>query len=153
MNVLVDKESAGKVRPRREEMLVMAKHRKFDVLVFWSLDRLARATGELILTADELHGYGVELVSIHDPIDTTSAAGRLAFQVLGAVAEFERRRIRERVVAGIAAARARGVRLGRPPEIEDEKKECARALLGKMSVSAIAHEVGLSAATVQRLKR
>ena len=101
-------------RPALDEMLKAAKRRKFDVVVVWRLDRLGRNLRHLILLLDELHALGVAFVSLAEGIDATAPAGRLQLHVLGAIAEFERARIRERVMAGLARARAQGKRLGRP---------------------------------------
>jgi DNA invertase Pin-like site-specific DNA recombinase len=101
-------------RPALDELLKAAKRRKFDVLVVWRLDRLGRNLRHLILLLDELHALGVAFVSLAEGIDATTPAGRLQLHVLGAIAEFERARIQERVRAGLARARAQGKRLGRP---------------------------------------
>jgi putative DNA-invertase from lambdoid prophage Rac len=101
-------------RPALDELLKAAKRRKFDVLVCWRLDRLGRNLRHLILLLDELHAVGVAFVSLSEGIDATTPAGRLQLHVLGAIAEFERERIRERVMAGLQRARTQGKRLGRP---------------------------------------
>jgi putative DNA-invertase from lambdoid prophage Rac len=101
-------------RPAWDLLLRAAKRRKFDVLVCWRLDRLGRNLRHLILFLDELQALGVAFVSLAEGIDATTPAGRLQLHVLGAIAEFERDRIRERVIAGLQSARAQGKRLGRP---------------------------------------
>jgi DNA invertase Pin-like site-specific DNA recombinase len=101
-------------RPALDEMLRAAKRRNFDVLVCWRLDRLGRNLRHLILLLGELHAVGVAFVSLNEGIDATTPAGRLQLHVLGAIAEFERERIRERVMAGLQRARTQGKRLGRP---------------------------------------
>jgi DNA invertase Pin-like site-specific DNA recombinase len=101
-------------RPALDQLLTDAKRRKFDVLVCWRLDRLGRNLRHLILLLDELNALGVAFVSLAEGIDATTPAGRLQLHVLGAIAEFERDRIRERVVAGLQRARMQGKRLGRP---------------------------------------
>jgi DNA invertase Pin-like site-specific DNA recombinase len=101
-------------RPALNHLLRDAKRRKIDVLVVWRLDRLGRSLRHLILLLDELAAVGVGFVSLNEGIDTSTPAGRLQLHVLGAIAEFERDRIRERVRAGLARARAQGKRLGRP---------------------------------------
>src|SRR5260221_13140413 len=112
----VDKGVSGSKdkRPALDELVRDAKRRKFDVLVCWRLDRLGRNLRHLILLLDELSAVGVAFVSLGEGIDTTSPTGRLVLHVLGAIAEFERERIRERVLAGLARARTQGRRLGRP---------------------------------------
>lgn len=100
-------------RPALDDLVRDAKRRRFDVLVCWRLDRLGRNLKHLITLLDELQGWGVAFVSLAEGIDATSPAGRLQLHILGAIAEFERARIRERVMAGLARARAQGKRLGR----------------------------------------
>jgi DNA invertase Pin-like site-specific DNA recombinase len=90
------------------------RKRKFDVVVVWALDRLARSLKQLLNIAEECKSLGVDLVSLKQNVDTTLPAGRLTFQVLGAVAEFEREMLRERVRAGMAQAKRAGKRVGRP---------------------------------------
>jgi DNA invertase Pin-like site-specific DNA recombinase len=104
---------AKESRPALDALLREAKPRKFDLLIVWKLDRLGRSLRHLILTLDELHALGVGFVSLTEALDTTTPAGRFRMQILGAVAEFERGMIRERVVTGLARAKAQGVRLGR----------------------------------------
>src|SRR5262249_12029028 len=101
-------------RPALDQLLAHAKRRRFDVLVCWRLDRLGRNLRHLILLLDDLQAVGIGFVTLGEGIDTTSPTGRLVLHVLGAIAEFERDRIRERVLAGLARARAQGKRLGRP---------------------------------------
>ena len=95
-------------RPALDTLVRDAMRRKFDVLICWRLDRLGRSLRHLILLLDELHAMGVAFVSLAEGIDATTPAGRLQLHVLGAIAEFERARIAERVKAGLARARARG---------------------------------------------
>jgi DNA invertase Pin-like site-specific DNA recombinase len=100
-------------RPGLDEMIAAAKRRKFDVLLFWKLDRLGRSLRHLILLCDELQAVGVGFVSLGEGLDATTPAGKLQFQIIGAIAEFERSRIQERVMAGLRRARSQGKRLGR----------------------------------------
>ena len=101
-------------RPALNAMLSDLRKRKFDVVVVWALDRLARSLKQLLSIAEECKSLGVDLVSLKQNVDTTLPAGRLTFQVLGAVAEFEREMLRERVRAGMAQAKRAGKRVGRP---------------------------------------
>jgi len=101
-------------RPALDDLLKAARRRRFDVLVCWRLDRLGRNLRHLILLLDELQALGIAFVTLGEGIDTSTPAGRLQLHVLSAIAEFERERIRERVLAGLARARAQGRRLGRP---------------------------------------
>ena len=105
---------AKESRPALDALQKEAKRRRFDVLVAWRLDRLGRNLRHLILLLDELHALGIGFVTLGEGIDTTSPTGRLVLHVLGAIAEFERERMRERVVAGLRRARTQGQRLGTP---------------------------------------
>lgn len=102
-------------RPAFLEMMDAAHKRKFDILLVWKLDRLSRSLKDLINTLDELGHLGIDFVSYENNLDTSTPTGKLVFQIIGAVAEFEKDIIRERVVAGLANARQKGKRLGRPP--------------------------------------
>src|ERR1700724_2117933 len=101
-------------RPGLDRLLADARRRRFDVLVCWRLDRLGRNLRHLITLLDELQALCGAFVSLAEGIGATTPAGRLQLHVLGAIAEFERDRIRERVMAGLQRARAQGTRLGRP---------------------------------------
>ena len=101
-------------RPALDGLICDAKRRRFDVLVCWRLDRLGRNLKHLITLLDELQAVGVAFVSLAEGIDATTPAGKLQMHILGAIAEFERGRLRERTLAGLARARAQGKRLGRP---------------------------------------
>src|SRR5215813_1667467 len=100
-------------RPALDLLLKDAKRRQFDVLVAWRLDRLGRNLRHLILLLDELQALGIGFVTLGEGIDTSTPAGKLQLHILSAIAEFERERIRERVVAGLHRARKQGKRLGR----------------------------------------
>jgi DNA invertase Pin-like site-specific DNA recombinase len=101
-------------RPELNRMLADAHARKFDGIAVWKLDRLGRSLKHLVTTIADLEHYGVLFVSLRDNLDLSTPSGRLMMHLLAAMAEFERSLIQERVVAGIAAARKRGVRMGRP---------------------------------------
>src|SRR5437867_2702950 len=101
-------------RPALDRLLADARRRRFDVLVCWRLDRLGRNLKHLITLLDDLQALGVAFVSLAEGIDATTPAGKLQMHILGAIAEFERERIRERVLAGLQRARTQGRRLGRP---------------------------------------
>ena len=112
----VDKGVSGATerRPALDQLLGDARRRRFDVVVCWRLDRLGRNLKHLITLLEELQALGVAFVSLAEGIDATTPAGKLQMHILGAIAEFERERIRERVLAGLARARTQGKRLGRP---------------------------------------
>jgi len=101
-------------RPALDELWRDCRQRRIDVVCVWSLDRLARSLKQLIESLEEFRRLKVDFVSFKQDFDTTSSAGRLLFHVVGAVAEFERDLIRERVVAGMAQARRDGKHCGRP---------------------------------------
>ena len=101
-------------RPALDQLRSDARRRRFDVLVCWRLDRLGRNLKHLITLLEELQALGVAFVSLAEGIDATTPAGKLQMHILGAIAEFERERIRERVMAGLQRARTQGTRLGRP---------------------------------------
>jgi len=137
-------------RPALDELIKDAKRRRFDVLVVWRLDRLGRNLRHLILLLDELHALGVAFVSLAEGIDATTPAGRLQLHVLGAIAEFERARIQERVRAGLARAKAQGKRLGRPrADVIPDRLQAVAAL----SIRDAATSLGVSTATLKRLRR
>lgn len=134
-------------RPALDRLVRDAKRRKFDVLLVWRLDRLGRNLKHLIMLLDELQALGVAFVSLQEGIDATTPAGRLQLHVLGAIAEFEKARIVERVRAGLARAKAQGIRLGRKPyEIADERFES----VAHLSLRKAAAGLGISKGVVQR---
>jgi DNA invertase Pin-like site-specific DNA recombinase len=95
-------------------MMADAHARAFDAIACWKLDRMGRSLKHLVNTLADLQAYGVAFVSLRDNLDLSTPSGRLMMQIIAAMAEFERSLIRERVTAGIHAARARGQRIGRP---------------------------------------
>jgi len=131
-------------RPALDALLADARRRRFDVLVVWRLDRLGRNLKHLIGLLDELNALGIAFVSLNEGIDATTPAGKLQMHILGAIAEFERARIAERVKAGLQRARAQGKRLGRP-----RKADAAVAVPGG-SVRDAAKAWGVSKSTAAR---
>jgi DNA invertase Pin-like site-specific DNA recombinase len=112
----VDQVSSAKVRPNLERLLKDAEStdRAFDAVIVWKFDRVARSSLELCTILERLQRVNVSFTSLTEQIDTGTAAGKLVFTVLGAVAEMERSLIRERVRAGLRLARSKGKVLGRP---------------------------------------
>jgi DNA invertase Pin-like site-specific DNA recombinase len=106
-------------RPDLDRLLADARRRRFDVLVCWRLDRLGRNLKHLITLLEELQALGVAFVSLAEGIDATTPAGKLQMHILGAIAEFERERIRERVLAGLQRARAQGKAVRKTTESTD----------------------------------
>jgi DNA invertase Pin-like site-specific DNA recombinase len=129
-------------RPVLEQ--VLDQLRPDDTLVVWKLDRLGRSLRHLVDTVTGLAECGVGFRSLQEAIDTTTPGGKLVFHVFAALAEFERNLIRERTSAGLAAARARGRRGGRPSVMTTHKVQMARELYGagQYSVAAIAMTLG-----------
>jgi DNA invertase Pin-like site-specific DNA recombinase len=123
-----------------------------DAVVVWRLDRLGRSLRNLIDLVQDLDGRGVGFVSLTESIDTTTPGGRLIFHIFGALAEFERDLIRERTMAGLAAARARGRKGGRPTVWTPEKLRIARQMYESRQheVAEIARVLGVSRASVYR---
>jgi DNA invertase Pin-like site-specific DNA recombinase len=137
-------------RPALDDLIRDARRRRFDVLICWRLDRLGRNLRHLITLLDELQALGVAFVSLAEGIDATTPAGKLQMHILGAIAEFERERIRERVLAGLQRARAQGRRLGRPrarPPIEGLRR------VEGLTVDVAAERLGVSRSTVKRWRR
>lgn len=131
-------------RPALDTLLHYAKRRKFDVLVCWRLDRLGRNLRHLVTMLEELTGLGIAFVSLGEGIDCTTPAGKLQLHILAALAEFERERIRERVLAGLQRARTQGKRLGRP------RKAPAGIAVPGGSVREAARAWGVSKSTAAR---
>jgi len=146
-------EAASGARPKRPGLTrALALCTAGDVLIVTRLDRLGRSLSHLIDTINELHGRGVGFCSLTESIDTTTATGTLVFHLLGALAQFERALIAERTAAGLVAARARGVRFGRPPALNLEQVAHARSLWESgHSHREIAQLLGISRATIYRL--
>lgn len=123
-----------------------------DTLVVWRLDRLGRSLKDLLSIVEGMQKRGVGLRSLHESIDTTTANGRLLFHFFGAMAEFERALLQERVRAGLDAARARGRKGGRKPKLDEKKKQAARAMLADRDakVDDVAAVLGVSRSTLYR---
>jgi DNA invertase Pin-like site-specific DNA recombinase len=141
-------------RPALNALLGDMRKRKFDVVVVWALDRLARSLKQLLSIAEECKALDVDLVSLKQNVDTTLPAGRLTFMVLGAVAEFEREMLRERVRAGMAQAKRAGKRVGRPAlrKFHSSEIERMKALRAKgTSVRKLAADFQTTQWTAARL--
>ena len=123
-----------------------------DTLVVWKLDRLGRSLRHLVDTVTSLADHGIGFRSLQEAIDTTTPGGKLVFHVFAALAEFERDLIRERTAAGLAAARARGRRGGRPSVLTAHKLRVAQEMYrsGEYSVATIAKTLGVSRASIYR---
>jgi len=147
--IFQDKISGAKSdRPGLQEALNFA--RKGDSIVVWRLDRLGRSLKHLIETVGQLEEQGIGFRSLQESIDTTTSGGRLIFHIFGALAEFERNLIRERTIAGLEAARARGRLGGRPKKLDAKKTDLAYQLYDekKYAVKEICHMLGISKPTL-----
>jgi DNA invertase Pin-like site-specific DNA recombinase len=126
--------------------------RRGDTLVVWKLDRLGRSLAHLIESVHGLQARKVGFRSLQESLDTTTSGGKLVFHVFGALAEFERDIIRERTNAGLAAARARGRKGGRPRVLDDKKTVLARTLYEdkKTPIAVICATLGISRSSLYR---
>ena len=137
-------------RPGLREALAFV--RAGDTLVVWRLDRLGRSLKDLIARVEEMKQHQVEFRSLTENIDTSNSGGKFMFHVFSALAEFERDLIRERTLAGLTAARARGRLGGRPRAMAEEKIKMAASLMKDPSVSVkeICRNLGVSRTTLYR---
>ena len=144
-----EENASGKSAAWPELAACLKALRPGDTLVVWRLDRLGRSLGDLvaIITGFDERGMGFE--SLTEKIDTNGTADRLIFHVFVALAEFERNLIRERTLAGLAAARQRGRIGGRKPKVDSKMEKKMRAMkAGGLPISAISSDLGLSRSTV-----
>jgi DNA invertase Pin-like site-specific DNA recombinase len=142
--------SGAKTRPKREELLKMAKRREIDVILVWKLDRFGRSLADLVMTLNELREIGVIFVSLTESLDFSTPSGRAMAGMLSTFAEFERDIIRERVKAGIASAREKGKAHGRPPTAAKKKDEVKRLYKNGegLNKSEISRKLKISRASV-----
>ena len=131
--------------------------RSGDTLVVWRLDRFGRSLGDLVQKVEALEEQGVGFRSLQESIDTTSPTGKLVFHLFGALAEFERDLVQERTLAGLASARARGRKGGRPRSMDEQKVKLASRLMkanhngsAELSIAEVCRAVGVSSATLYR---
>ncbi len=154
--VVADVEDVGSgvaERPHREVLLQAARRRELDAIVVWRLDRWGRSLVDLTSTLTELSALGVGFVSLTEAIDLTTPTGRALAGMLAVFAEFEREILRERVKAGIAQARQRGTRHGRPPTVVHHAEAVQELFAKGRSKSAIARQLDISRTSVRRLIR
>tara|TARA_R110002167_G_scaffold9519_2_gene43356 strand:+ start:1990 stop:2592 length:603 start_codon:yes stop_codon:yes gene_type:complete len=140
-------------RPKLDELLSIIQ--KDDVVVIWKLDRMGRSLQHLIKIVNELNEKGIGITSLQDPIDTTTAQGRLMFNMFASLAEFEKDIIYERTMAGLSSARARGRMGGRPKGLSKsaQEKACVAEALykqGELSTEQIAKQLGVSRTTMYK---
>jgi len=147
-----EEKASGAKTDRPELMKLLDNARKGDVVIVWKLDRLARSLRQLIDTTVLLNERGVELHSLTENINTTTPSGKLTFHIFAALSEFERDILRQRVNAGLKAARKRGRIGGRPRALGEADLKKARALLrsGDYSRVQVAEDLGVSRHTLWR---
>lgn len=144
---------ASASRSQFDKMLREGRARQYDAILAVRIDRLARSTRHLLNILEELQRFGVDLICADQDIDTKSPAGKLLFTILGAIAELELDLIRERTKDGLARARVRGKRLGRPPN-PARTEEILRLRQEGLSLRQIGERIGMSHQGVkQRLRR
>jgi DNA invertase Pin-like site-specific DNA recombinase len=137
-------------RPELNRLMADAHRRHFDAVLVWKIDRFGRSLKHLVNALADLGAYGVAFVSLRDNLDLSTPSGRLMFQIIGAMAEFERALIQERVKAGLRNAQAKGQRLGRPRRVVDASRIAALRATGA-SWRAISRELGVGLATLCRV--
>jgi DNA invertase Pin-like site-specific DNA recombinase len=136
-------------RPQLDRLMADAHRRKFDLIAVWKVDRFGRSLKHLVNSLADLDSLGVAFVSLRDNIDLSTPSGRLMFQIIGAMAEFEKSLIVERVRAGLRNAVARGVRLGRPKRAVDAA-EIARLRASGASWREVALQMHIGVGTAIR---
>lgn len=137
-------------RPALNRLMTDAHQRRFDAVLVWKLDRFGRSLRHLVNALADFEALGVAFVSLRDNLDLSTPSGRLMFQIIGAMAEFERALIQERVRAGLRNARAKGKRIGRPRvEVNQAKITALRA--SGVPWREIARKLGISVGTAYRV--
>ncbi|WP_244271729.1 recombinase family protein [Pseudovibrio sp. Ad14] len=148
--IRTEQKSAGTLKDRVELQTILDFIHSGETLVVTRIDRLARSMHDLQIIARRLQDKGAHLYATEQPVDTSTAAGKAFFDMLGVFAEFETSLRRERQAEGIAAAKKRGVYKGRPPQID--KTEIETRLASGQSPTIIARELGISRGTVYKVK-
>ena len=136
-------------RPALDHLMKSATQRRFDMVMCWSIDRLGRSLQNLVEILNELQAMKIDLFFLQQGMDTTTPSGRMIFSVFGAIGEFERNLIRERVIAGQKRAVANGVKMGRPSKMNDGMRSAIQLLREKgMGIKQIARELKVGIGTV-----
>ena len=136
-------------RPALDGLMNDARKRRFDAVLVWRFDRFARSTKHLVTALEDFRHLGIDFISFQENIDTSSPMGKAMFTIVSAIAELEADIIRERVIAGIANARAKGVRLGRPSPVVD-RDEIHRLRNSGMTIRGIAERMNLKRGVVHK---
>lgn len=140
-------------RPALDDMLKRCLRGEFEIVAAWSVDRLGRSLSDLVTLLNDLHAAGVGLYLHQQALDTTTPSGRAMFQMIGVFAEFERSMIQERVKAGLARARAQGIRLGAQPKLNANERDDVRySIRAGESVIDLAKSYGVSRQTIYRIR-
>ena len=138
-----------KDRPALDEMMKLATQRKFEMVMCWSIDRLGRSLQHLVEILNELQAMKIDLFFMQQGMDTTTPSGRMIFSVFGAIGEFERNLIRERVIAGQQRAKASGTHIGRPTKMNDGMRSAIQAMhQNGMSIRQIAKSCKVGIGTI-----
>jgi DNA invertase Pin-like site-specific DNA recombinase len=147
----VDKGTSGSCerRPALDKLMVACRKRFLDAVIVYRYDRFARSLRHLVNALDEFNSLGIDFISLHEGVDTSSPNGRLIFGIFASVAEFERALIRDRVRSGLAAAKAKGRRIGRPKVVVDDYRVATLRREGH-SWADITRLTGISKGTAQR---
>lgn len=143
---------AKEKRPQLDALMKEVHRGRVDVVAVWKFDRFARSVGHLVRALDDFRARGVDFFSARDSIDTSTPAGRFTFAVIAAVAELERELIRERTIAGLAVAKKKGKRLGRP-KVRFDLDEAIKLREAGTAFATIASSLGVSVGTVHRALR
>jgi DNA invertase Pin-like site-specific DNA recombinase len=139
-------------RPRLDALLAACQKRQVDAVIVYRYDRFARSLRQLVNALEEFRSLGIEFISLHEGVDTSTPNGPLVFGIFASIAEFERELIRDRVKSGIAAARSKGKTLGRPRVAVDAARIATLRASG-LSWPKIAAKLGLSVGTVYQAAR
>jgi DNA invertase Pin-like site-specific DNA recombinase len=147
----VDKGVSGsrEQRPALDKLMAVSRKRLVDAVVVYRYDRFARSLRQLVNALEEFRSLGIDFISIHEGVDTSTPNGRLVFGIFASIAEFERELIRDRVRSGLAAAKAKGKRVGRPRVAVDVQRIDSLRREGR-SWAEITRETGISKGTAQR---
>ncbi len=137
-------------RPALDKLLSDCRKRLVDAVIVYRYDRFARSLRQLVNALDEFRALGIDFVSLHEGVDTSTPNGRLVFGIFASIAEFERELIRDRVRSGLALARSRGRQLGRPRVVVDASKVASLRAQGR-SWAAISSELGIGKGTAQQV--
>jgi DNA invertase Pin-like site-specific DNA recombinase len=150
-NEYVDKGISGarERRPALDRLMADCRKRLVDAVVVYRYDRFARSLPQLVNALEEFRALGIDFISLHEGVDTSTPNGRLVFGIFASIAEFERELIRDRVRSGLAAAKAKGKRLGRPRANVDVARIASLRALGT-PWRTISRQMGLGIGTLHK---